>query len=100
MSVYAWRCDFLKAYLMAVFVFFRICPSGYTCLKDIGENPRFGYVGFDHFGWSMLTSFQLITLDFWEDTYNKVSLNYLKINTLEKRLVCNIWFQGYKTFFM
>ncbi|XP_062583302.1 sodium channel protein 1 brain-like isoform X2 [Saccostrea cucullata] len=48
------------------------CPSGYTCMPDIGENPNFGYTSFDHFGWAMLTSFQLITLDFWEDTYNKV----------------------------
>ncbi|XP_065944600.1 sodium channel protein 1 brain isoform X9 [Magallana gigas] len=48
------------------------CPGGYTCLPDIGENPNYGYTSFDHFGWAMLTSFQLITLDFWEDTYNKV----------------------------
>lgn len=52
--------------------FYRECPSGYTCLPDIGENPNYGYTSFDHFGWAMLTSFQLITLDFWEDTYNKV----------------------------
>ncbi|XP_053406003.1 sodium channel protein 1 brain-like isoform X3 [Mercenaria mercenaria] len=48
------------------------CPDGYVCLKDIGENPNWGYTNFDHFGWAMLTSFQLMTLDFWEDTYNKV----------------------------
>ncbi|XP_052794035.1 sodium channel protein 1 brain-like isoform X3 [Mya arenaria] len=48
------------------------CPDGYTCFGDIGENPRWGFVSFDHFGWAMLTSFQLMTLDFWEDTYNKV----------------------------
>ncbi|XP_048254003.1 sodium channel protein 1 brain-like isoform X4 [Haliotis rufescens] len=48
------------------------CPSNYTCLPDIGENPNSGYTNFDHFGWAMLNAFQLITLDFWEDTYNKV----------------------------
>ncbi|XP_060073623.1 sodium channel protein 1 brain-like [Ylistrum balloti] len=48
------------------------CPDNYTCLTDIGENPNFGYTNFDHFGWAMLSSFQLITLDFWEDCYNKV----------------------------
>ncbi|CAD5124052.1 DgyrCDS12358 [Dimorphilus gyrociliatus] len=48
------------------------CPSNYTCLPDIGENPNWGYTNFDHFGWSMLNSLQLITLDFWEDPYNKV----------------------------
>lgn len=62
------------------------CPSGYTCLPDIGENPNYGYTSFDHFGWAMLTSFQLITLDFWEDTYNKVMLGgnfFFKKNTVE-----------------
>ncbi|XP_046574320.1 sodium channel protein 1 brain-like [Haliotis rubra] len=48
------------------------CPANYTCLPDIGENPNSGYTNFDHFGWAMLNAFQLITLDFWEDTYNKV----------------------------
>ncbi|KAH9488556.1 Sodium channel protein type 4 subunit alpha B [Bulinus truncatus] len=48
-----------------------MCPENYICLPDIGDNPRFGYLGFDHFGWALLTSFQLITLDFWEDIYNK-----------------------------
>ncbi|GFR71119.1 sodium channel protein [Elysia marginata] len=48
------------------------CPDGYFCLGDVGENPRYGYLNFDHFGWSLLTCFQLITLDFWEDIYNKV----------------------------
>ncbi|KAL4228300.1 hypothetical protein ACF0H5_013731 [Mactra antiquata] len=48
------------------------CPTSYVCLPDIGENPNWGYTNFDHFGWAMLTSFQLMTLDFWEDTYNKV----------------------------
>ncbi|CAH1797368.1 unnamed protein product [Owenia fusiformis] len=48
------------------------CPAGYTCLPDIGSNPNYGYTSFDHFGWAMLTCFQLVTLDFWEDVYNKV----------------------------
>lgn len=50
----------------------RSCPTNYTCLPDVGENPNWGYTNFDHFGWSMLNSLQLITLDFWEDPYNKV----------------------------
>ncbi|KAI0225116.1 Sodium channel protein 1 brain [Lamellibrachia satsuma] len=48
------------------------CPANYTCLPNLGENPNFGYTNFDHFGWAMLNSFQLITLDFWEDIYNKI----------------------------
>ena len=51
---------------------YRICPTNYTCLPGIGENPNDGYTNFDNFGWAMLNSFQLITLDFWEDPYNKV----------------------------
>lgn len=50
----------------------RHCPDGYTCLC-IGENPNHGYTSFDNFMWSMLTTFQLITLDYWENVYNMVS---------------------------
>ncbi|XP_064425360.1 sodium channel protein type 9 subunit alpha-like [Latimeria chalumnae] len=48
------------------------CPPNYTCLPDIGKNPNNGYTNFDHFGWAMLTSFQLITLDYWENPYDLV----------------------------
>ncbi|CAL1270700.1 unnamed protein product [Larinioides sclopetarius] len=51
----------------------RRCPEGYTCLPGIGENPNYGYTNFDSYGWSLLTTFQLITLDFWEDVYNKIN---------------------------
>lgn len=47
------------------------CMSDYTCLC-IGENPNHGYTSFDNFMWSMLTTFQLITLDYWENTYNMI----------------------------
>ncbi|EAT35621.1 AAEL012221-PA [Aedes aegypti] len=43
----------------------------YTCLC-VGENPNHGYTNFDNFMWSMLTTFQLITLDYWENVYNMV----------------------------
>lgn len=49
----------------------RHCPYGYTCLC-VGENPNHGYTNFDNFMWSMLTTFQLITLDYWENVYNMV----------------------------
>jgi len=38
----------------------------------VGENPNHGYTNFDNFMWSMLTTFQLITLDYWENVYNMV----------------------------
>merc|ERR1712198_332516 len=48
------------------------CPTNFTCLENIGDNPNNGYTNFDHIGYSMLTCFQLITLDFWEDVYNHI----------------------------
>ncbi|CAH1393422.1 unnamed protein product [Nezara viridula] len=53
------------------FFYFRHCPQGYVCLR-VGENPNHGYTSFDNFLWSMLTTFQLITLDYWENVYNMV----------------------------
>ncbi|KAK6643713.1 hypothetical protein RUM43_005223 [Polyplax serrata] len=49
----------------------RHCPIGYVCLR-VGENPNYGFTNFDNFLWSMLTTFQLITLDYWENVYNMV----------------------------
>ncbi|XP_050539645.1 sodium channel protein 60E-like isoform X2 [Daktulosphaira vitifoliae] len=49
----------------------RHCPSGYVCI-GIGPNPNYGFTNFDNFLWSMLTTFQLITLDYWENVYNIV----------------------------
>ncbi|XP_030387841.1 sodium channel protein 60E [Scaptodrosophila lebanonensis] len=49
----------------------RHCPLGYTCIC-VGDNPNHGYTNFDNFLWSMLTTFQLITLDYWENVYNMV----------------------------
>lgn len=49
----------------------RHCPSTHTCLCT-GDNPNHGYTSFDNFLWSMLTTFQLITLDYWENVYNMV----------------------------
>merc|ERR1719410_1538839 len=50
----------------------RSCPHGFVCLDSIGENPNFGFTSFDNLLWSMLTTFQLITLDYWENVYNMV----------------------------
>ena len=60
--------------------FYRGCPTNYTCLPDIGPNPNFGYTNFDHFGYSMLSAFQLITLDFWENVYNAVRVIFISLN--------------------
>jgi hypothetical protein len=46
-----------------------------VCLHSIGENPNYGFTSFDNLLWSMLTTFQLITLDYWEDVYNMVIIS-------------------------
>jgi voltage-gated cation channel len=55
----------------------RHCPISHTCLR-VGENPNHGYTNFDNFMWSMLTTFQLITLDYWENVYNMVRENQIE----------------------
>lgn len=47
------------------------CPANYTCLS-VGDNPNYGYTNFDNFAWSLVTAFQLITMDFWENVFNYV----------------------------
>lgn len=47
----------------------RTCPSGYICLRGIGQNPRYGTKHFDNFGFSMMLTFQIFTLDYWDDVY-------------------------------
>jgi Ion transport protein len=49
-----------------------IFNMSYKCIQ-MGDNPNHNFTSFDNFLWSMLTTFQLITLDYWEDVYNKVS---------------------------
>ena len=39
----------------------------------VGENPNFGYTSFDNYMFSMLSSFRLLTQDFWENLYILVS---------------------------
>nr|KAG5703737.1 hypothetical protein BaRGS_023026 [Batillaria attramentaria] len=40
-------------------------------MGDVGGNPNYGFTNFDHIGWALLTSFQLLTLDYWEDIFLK-----------------------------
>ncbi|KAI8511047.1 hypothetical protein Bbelb_119630 [Branchiostoma belcheri] len=50
----------------------RQCPTGYTCLPGIGTNPNHGFTNFDTFGYAMLSSFRLITQDYWENLYQLI----------------------------
>ncbi|XP_044525037.1 sodium channel protein type 9 subunit alpha-like [Gracilinanus agilis] len=47
------------------------CPEGYMCMKA-GMNPDHNYTSFDHFGWSLLTLFRIMTLDYWENLYQQI----------------------------
>ncbi|OXU24164.1 hypothetical protein TSAR_009732, partial [Trichomalopsis sarcophagae] len=66
-----WREMQSKQWHNTALIDYRHCNESYTCLC-VGPNPNHGYTNFDNFLWSMLTTFQLITLDYWEDVYNKV----------------------------
>ena len=56
----------------------RKCPDNTTC-RQVGDNPNYGYTNFDNIGSAFLMAFQLLTMDFWENQYNKVShfLHYI-----------------------
>ena len=42
-------------------------------MPNTGPNPISEYISYDDFGWSLLTSLQLVTMDYWESIYNSVS---------------------------
>ncbi|ORX82612.1 hypothetical protein BCR32DRAFT_267543 [Anaeromyces robustus] len=42
------------------------CPEGYNCMKT-DENPFYNTVGFDNILYSILTIFQIITMEGWSD---------------------------------
>ncbi|KAI3378578.1 hypothetical protein SNEBB_007102 [Seison nebaliae] len=50
----------------------RRCPANFTCVEDVGDNPNNKLTSFDNFYMSIFQNFQLITLDFWEDIYNRI----------------------------
>ncbi|ODM93572.1 Sodium channel protein 60E [Orchesella cincta] len=50
----------------------RLCGDGYTCIGELGGNPDGGWTSFDNFFGSMLSTFQLLTLDYWERLYDLV----------------------------
>lgn len=50
----------------------RRCPKGFTCVRG-GQNPNYGYTSYDTFGWSLLSSFRLMTQDYWDNLMLLVS---------------------------
>lgn len=51
---------------------FRVCPAGFTCING-KRNPNYGYTNYDNFGWSLLSSFRLLTQDYWDNLMQLVS---------------------------
>lgn len=50
----------------------RTCPEGFLCIRG-GKNPNYGHTSFDTFGWSLLSSFRLLTQDYWDNLVQLVS---------------------------
>ena len=44
-------------------------------MPNAGPNPDHGYTTFDNMGWSLIMALQILTKDFWENVYNKVSIS-------------------------
>ncbi|XP_029698186.1 sodium channel protein type 2 subunit alpha-like [Takifugu rubripes] len=42
------------------------CPEGYMCIRA-GRTPNYSYTSYDTFGWSLLSSFRLLTQEYWEN---------------------------------
>jgi len=41
-------------------------------MSNAGPNPDHGYTTFDNIGWSLVMALQILTMDFWENLYDKV----------------------------
>ena len=46
--------------------------DNYSCMAHAGPNPDHGYTSFDNIGWSLLMALQILTMDYWENLYEKV----------------------------
>ena len=41
-------------------------------MAHAGPNPDHGFTSFDNIGWSLLMALQILTMDYWENLYEKV----------------------------
>jgi len=60
-------------------------------MPNTGPNPISEYISYDNFGWSLLTSLQLVTMDYWESIYNSVSkflVNSVTSDTYLNMIIC------------
>lgn len=53
-------------------------------MAHAGPNPDHGYTSFDNIGWSLLMALQILTMDYWENLYEKVIECILKSKLYSK----------------
>lgn len=59
----------------------RTCPEGFMCIRG-GKTPNYGYTNYDAFGWSLLSSFRLLTQEYWENLMQLVSHGLVPVRLL------------------
>jgi hypothetical protein len=61
-----------------------------VCLKGIGQNPNNGITHFDNFGFAMIQNFQVMSLDHWEDIYNRVIIFLFKLKFMINIIILKV----------
>ena len=59
-------------------------------MPNAGPNPDYGYTTFDNMGWSLIMALQILTMDFWQNVYNKVSVSIELFSGYKKKTEGNI----------
>ena len=59
-------------------------------MPNAGPNPDYGYTTFDNMGWSLIMALQILTMDFWQNVYNKVSISIEIFSGYEKETEGNM----------
>ena len=52
-------------------------------MANAGPNPDHGYTTFDNMGSSLIMALQILTMDFWDNIYNKVTVAIRKLRSLK-----------------
>jgi len=59
-------------------------------MPNAGPSPDHGYTTFDNMGWSLIMALQILTMDFWQNVYNKVSVSVEIFSGYKKKTEGNI----------
>lgn len=55
------------------------------CIRG-GRTPNYSYTSYDTFGWSLLSSFRLLTQEYWENLMQLVSHGLVPVRVLTRLL--------------